>query len=132
MIFIALIESILRYAAFPWANRYKINVKILNITYRRIIKIIMFKPRGHFTEKFHHETSILAIKQLYVISILNIIHKFPTYRNVIFRSYSISFATTRALLVTEKKIDLCQRHIILLELSCTTNYQFISKKKNFN
>ncbi len=65
-IYFGLVNSILDYGILGWGGVYNSHLEMVNITHRKIIKIMYNKPYDFSTTELFNISDLLNIRQLYV------------------------------------------------------------------
>jgi hypothetical protein len=73
-IYFAMAQSIVEYGIVGWGGMAKTLLKPLNRAHRSIIKVMYRRKRVYPTEDLHTESGFLSIRQIYIRTVIAIIH----------------------------------------------------------
>ena len=74
-LYYALAESIMKYGISTWGSAYPINLTLINISQRYLLKVIAHKNKQYPTENLFKDVDVSDIDLLYIKSVLVFVHK---------------------------------------------------------
>lgn len=71
----AIFQSQLSYGIIAWGSAYKNDIDKINVIQRRILKIILRKPRIYSTDRLYEDAEVMDARQLYAYIAIQLTHK---------------------------------------------------------
>lgn len=106
ILYMSLVESILRYCIIAWGGLYQNAMRNLSVCQNTILKIIFRKEPMFSTVQLYKDTGVLNIRSLYVYCCLNYITKISELRPAISHIYQTRSITNELL-----QIPLCNKSV---------------------
>jgi len=110
IIYSALIESILKYCIVVWGGLYDEHLRVLEVTQKYIIKVMMKKKRSYPSGQLFIESEIFEIRTLYAYSCMVFIHENKQNEKVE-HYYNTRTRSNKNLKIPIHRLTCCQRFV---------------------
>lgn len=109
MTYFAIVQSHLQYGILAWGGATQNVMEKLNVAHRRVLKIILKKPKLFPTVELFQLAQVLTVNQIYLKEAVTLIHKHRNSLQNVTHQHETRFISTQPLIQNRPKTTYIQR-----------------------